>query len=217
MNNLYKNLKKNNNLLIKETTGEYAIFLNTFVNKIRKYAIKSQATENTLKEIIQEIIDAYHQNIRFSSFIPSKEEYINDKLEKFTKAYKPKYSIKETIIITLCSAFLIGFMVLSIILKQPVDFETPKEVKVEEGIFYFQEVKYAKEYIIRCTNASGHILRDIYLDDEDPDIVNIQKYNLTTITELKEPGTYIIKVKVLSNNIYQDSKWSEETTYVNYG
>lgn len=217
MNNLYKNLKKNNNLLINETTGEYAIFLNNFVNKVRKYAIKSQATENTLKEIIQEIIDAYHQNIRFSSFIPNKEEYINNKLEKFTKAYKTKYSVKETIIITLCSVFLIGFMILSIILKQPVDFETPKEVKVEEGIFYFQEVKYAKEYIIRCTNASGHILRDIYLDDDDPDIVNIQNYNLTTITELKEPGTYIIKIKVLSNNIYQDSKWSEETTYVNYG
>ncbi len=82
---------------------------------------------------------------------------------------------------------------------------------------YFQEVKYAKEYIIRCTNASGHILREIYLDDEDPEVINIQKYNLTNITELKEPGNYIIKVKVLSNNIYQDSKWSEETTYVNYG
>lgn len=217
MNNLYKNLKKNNNLLIKETTGEYAIFLNTFVNKIRKYAIKSQATENTLKEIIQEIIAAYHQNIRFSTFIPNKEEYTNTKLEKFTKAYKQKYSIKEIIIITLCLVFLIGGMILSIILKQPVDFETPKEVKVEEGIFYFQEVKYAKEYIIRCTNASGHILRDIYLDDEDPDVINIQKYNLTTITELKEPGTYIIKVKVISNDIYQDSKWSEEITYVNYG
>lgn len=217
MNNLYKKLKSDNNKLIKDVSGEYAIFLNQLIKKVRKYAIKTQATESTLKEIIEELVSSYQQNVRFSTIIPNKEQYINSKLEKFTKAYKPKYTTKEIIIITICCTLFIGFMALSIILKQPVDFETPKELKIEDGIVYFKEVKSAKEYVIRCTNASGHVLREIYLDDEDPNFISTQNYNLKTITELKEPGTYFIKVKVLSNNIYQDSKWSKEVIYVNYG
>lgn len=219
MNDLYKKLKKENNKLLKEVNGEYAYFLNQLVKEIRKYAIKSQGTESELRKIIEELINSYRQNVRFSTIVPSKQEYIEDKKTNFVKGNnKPKYTVKEIIVITICLTVFFGLAIAGIILKQPVNFETPKEVKISDtGIFSFQEVKYAKEYVIRCTNAKGEIVREIWLDDEDPEIINIQTYDITTITELKEIGTYIIKVKVISNNIYKDSKWSEEVTYVNKG
>ncbi len=216
MNDIYKKLKKENNGLVKSISGEYAIFLNELVKEIRKYAIKSQSTESKLKTIIEEIILAYQNNIRFSTFIPNKKEYIDSKKKEFVKGNnKPKYTVKEIITIVTILTIFFGLAIAGIILKQPVDFETPKNVKVENGIFYFDEVKYAKEYVIRCHSASGKVLREIYLDDEDPEVVNVVRYDLTNITELKQPGTYIIKVKVITNGVYQDSKWSKECTYVN--
>lgn len=218
MNDIYKKLKKENNALVKNISGEYAIFLNELVKEIRKYAIKSQSTESKLKTIIEEISLASQNNIRFSTFIPNKNEYIDSKKKEFVKGNnKPKYTVKEIITIVTILTIFFGLAIAGIILKQPVDFETPKNVKVENGIFYFDEVKYAKEYVIRCYSASGKVLREIYLDDEDPEVVNTtpMQYNLTNITELKQPGTYIIKVKVITNGVYKDSKWSKECTYVN--
>lgn len=218
MNDLYKKIKKDNDKLLKEVSGEYAYFLNQLVKEIRKYAIKSQGTESELKKIIEDLRYSYQQNIRFSTAVPNKTEYIENVKANFVKGNnKPKYTPKEIIIISICLITFFGLAIWGIILKQPVDFETPKEVKISNGIFSFQEVKYAKEYVIRCTNAKGQVLREIWLDDEDPEVINIQTYDVRKITELKEPGTYIIKVKVISNNVYKDSKWSEEVTYVNLG
>lgn len=217
MNELYKKMKKENNLLIKELSGEYALFISEFVREIRKYAIKTQNTELKLKQIIEETITAYINQVRFSTYIPSKEEYLNKQKKEFIKdTHKPKYTTKEIIIITLCLTFFIGFAIIGIILKQPVDFDPPKNVTIENGTVYFEEVKYAKEYVIRITNASGKLIREIYLDDEDPEVVNIFNYKLSTLSELNNPGTYLIKIKTLSNKIYQDSKWSKEVVYVKY-
>ena len=78
MSTLYKEIFKQNNNKIKELTGEYKINCEQLVKELRSYAIKTQSTEKVVEEMIDELCQGYNRNIRFTTLVVNKEEYLNN-------------------------------------------------------------------------------------------------------------------------------------------
>ena len=96
MSTLYKEIFKQNNNKIKELTGEYKINCEQLVKELRSYAIKTQSTEKVVEEMIDELCQGYNRNIRFTTLVVNKEEYLNNYKAKCYKGNdKPTFSTKE--------------------------------------------------------------------------------------------------------------------------
>ena len=98
MSNLYKDLIKQNNNKIKELTGEYKLNCESLVKELRSYGIKTLSTEKVVTEMIDELYSAYNRNVRFTTIVPNKEEYLNNyKAKCYKGAEKPTFSLNEKI------------------------------------------------------------------------------------------------------------------------
>ena len=208
MSTLYKEIFKQNNNKIKELTGEYKINCEQLVKELRSYAIKTQSTEKVVEEMIDELCQGYNRNIRFTTLVVNKEEYLNNYKAKCYKGNdKPTFSTKEKIGIAIFIIIALLFTAVTIYLQQPVSFDVPENVEIKENILTFDEVEYAEKYIVYITDVNGKTVFEKEIKDPTLD--------LSIIPELKNIGTYKIRVKVKETRIMEESEWSEVVIYFN--
>lgn len=214
MNKQYKDMVRKNNKKVKSLTGDYQIFATRVIKELRRYAIKSQHTEKVLGELLNEMRYQQNKNTRLYTYAPDVNSYIQSKYELFTKGNNhPTFNKKEIVIISIFVVIMVITAVFGIMLRRPVAFNAPSNVKIENNILYFNEVKYASSYRVKCVDANGKIIFEkTFFDDDDK--ISIGTINLTTISEMNRPGTYTIMIRTVKNGIYETSKWSKPITYV---
>ena len=206
MSNLYKDLIKQNNNKIKELTGEYKLNCESLVKELRSYGIKTLNTEKVVTEMIDELYSAYNRNVRFTTMVPNKEEYLNNyKAKCYKGADKQTFSLKEKIKIAIFIIVVVAFTAITIYLQSPVYFDIPTNVEINESILTFDEVENAEKYIVLITDVNGKTVFEKEIKDPTLD--------LSIIPELEKIGTYKVKIKVKETSIINESKWSEVVIY----
>lgn len=210
MSTLYKEMFKQNNNKVKELTGEYKINCEQFVKELRNYAIKTQSTEKVVAEMVDELYNGYNKNIRFTTLVVNKVEYLNNYKAKCYKGdARPTFSVKEKIGIIIFIVIALIFTAVTIYLQQPVSFNVPENVEIKENILTFDEVEYAEKYIVCITDVNEKKLFEKEIKDPILD--------LSIISEIENIGTYKVRVKVKETKLMEESKWSEIVIYYNGG
>lgn len=214
MDKIYQEAVKENNNIQNQLTGEYQTFSTELLKELRKYALKTKQTENNIKLLLHELVDAQTEGVRFTTFVTNKQTYLLEKQKLFTKRNaKPKFSRKEIIGITIFLLIMVFLAVYEIVLKQPVKFDVPDNVKIENNVLYFNKVEYAQKYRIICTDVQDKTIFEKIITSLDDGKTYIE-VNLTTYNELNTPGTYKIKVRTMENQIFSSSKWSKEVVFI---
>lgn len=210
MSTLYKEMFKQNNNKVKELTGEYKINCEQFVKELRNYAIKTQSTEKVVAEMVDELYNGYNKNIRFTTLVVNKVEYLNNYKAKCYKGdARPTFSVKEKIGIAIFLIIAILFATVTIYLQTPVSFDIPENIEINENVLSFDEVEYAEKYIVYIADVNGKKLFEKEIKDPILD--------LSIIPELENIGTYKVRIKVKETQIMEESKWSEVVIYYNGG
>lgn len=210
MSTLYKEMFKQNNNKVKELTGEYKINCEQFVKELRNYAIKTQSTEKVVAEMVDELYNGYNKNIRFTTLVVNKVEYLNNYKAKCYKGdARPTFSVKEKIGIIIFIVIALIFTAVTIYLQTPVSFDIPENIEINENVLTFDEVEYAEKYIVYITDVNGKKLFEKEIKDPILD--------LSIIPELENIGTYKVRIKVKETQIMEESKWSEVVIYYNGG
>lgn len=208
MSTLYKEMYKQNNKKVKELTGEYKINAENFVKEIRSYAVETQGTEKVIAEMIEELYNGYTRNIRFTSIVKNKQEYLNIYKSKCYKgSTKQKFTLKEKIGIGIFIVIAFAFTAFTIYLQQPVSFDTPENVVIENNILTFDKVESADKYIILITDVNDKTVFE--KEVKEP------KLDLSIISEIDHIGTYKVRVKTKETSYMEESDWSEVVIYIN--
>jgi len=212
MDELYHTLKRQNNLILKQLDVDYSIVVKPLIKRLRKESAITDSTEHVLNLLLKEIKESQDNNIKYSTFSFNRNLYEETSL-KLTKRseVKNKYSLKEIIIISSFLIGLIGFAVFQIILSLPVKFDSVSNIYVSGNDLVFTEIEYAEEYEVYFYKDNVLLQKVKVLDNDE---ANVCVLNLSTISEIQNPGTYIIKIKVLSNDIYSESKFSKDFEYI---
>ncbi len=210
MGNLYKDTIKENNKKVKELTGEYKLNCEKFVKEIREYAIQTLNTEQVISEMIEELYNGYNKNIRFSTLVDNKNDYLNNyKAKCYKGAGKQSFTLKEKIGIVFFLIIAAAFTIITIYLQQPVSFDIPTNIEITENVLSFDKVEYAEKYMVLITDVND---KKIYEKE-----IKTTTLDLSTISEIDEVGTYKIKVRVQETSVMEESKWSEVVIYYNGG
>ena len=206
MNELYKKLLKDNKKSIKQFTGEYKMFLEKIIKEIRSYSIKSQSTEKVIEEIITEFKNNYDKNIRFSSFIPSINKYIETKKEQcIENKAKQKFNLKEKIWIAIFIIIMVGVTIFGFIIKRPVKYDCPTNIVITENVISFDPVEAANKYTIIITDINGNYVTQIS--------TKYTTYNLSNINSLKNGVTYYIYLQTEETKLMKTSDKSDPIKY----
>ena len=213
MTKIYKNSVKENNLLLESLSGEYQISTKKIVKELRKYSLKSLATEQYLNSLIKMFIDNQNKGVRYSSIVSSISNFIEQEQEKLVKdPHKQKFSLKDKIVIGTFLVIMIGITIFSYIMSRPVKFDAPSNVKIENDVLYYDEVDLATKYLINISTIGGVSICDKILYDNQNK--NVGSLDLKKLEQLQNSGTYIIRIQTIENEIMESSEWSEEVTYV---
>ena len=206
MNDLYKKLLKDNKKAIKQFTGEYKMWVERITKEIRSFAVKSQATEKVIQEIIEEFKENYDKNIRFSSFVTNINKYIASKKELCSEnKTKQKFNFKDKIVICIFILIMVGVTVFGILLKRPVKFDYPSNIVITENVISYDAVEGASKYKIIINDIHGNFVTEIS--------TKYTSYNLSNITSLKTGVTYYIYLQTEETNIMDASVKSEAIIY----
>lgn len=206
MNDLYKKLLKENNQNINYFTGEYGINLKKIVKEIRDYSIKSQSTEKVIENIIESFKENYDKNIRFYSFIKDINQFILEKKELcIENNEKQRFNIKEKIGIGIFVFVMIAFTIIGIVLKRPVKYDAPENIKIVDNIISYDGVEAANKYSIIIKDIHGNLVTQIS--------TQYTQYNLNTVSSLQKGVTYYIYLQTEETSLMDRSEESEAIVY----
>ena len=206
MNDLYKKLLKENNQNINYFTGEYGINLKKIVKEIRDYSIKSQSTEKVIENIIESFKENYDKNIRFYSFIKDINQFILEKKELcIENKEKQRFNIKEKIGIGIFVFVMIAFTIIGIVLKRPVKYDAPENIKIVDNIISYDGVEAATKYSIIIKDIHGNLVTQIS--------TQYTQYNLNTVSSLQKGVTYYIYLQTEETSLMDRSEESEAIVY----
>ncbi len=180
-NKRYKEIKKENDLIVSHLTGNYQRIAYIYIKKARGYAIKNIDTEMKIQDVIKLLEENDFTKMPFHLVITDENEFINNNIQKLSKQVKDPDRIKTIVGVSLIALFIIAWTAISIWMRQ--DAKAPKVQNVKYELITDTSIKITWDehnlasngYYIWMEDNKGNILEGKYSIREENYIFTIEK------------------------------------------
>ena len=100
---------------------------------------------------------------------------------------------------------MIAFTIIGIVLKRPVKYDAPENIKIVDNIISYDGVEAANKYSIIIKDIHGNLVTQIS--------TQYTQYNLNTVSSLQKGVTYYIYLQTEETSLMDRSEESEAIVY----
>ncbi len=213
-NNRYKELINENNERVSYLGDSYKRVADIYVKKARGYGIKSIDTEVRISEVLEELEGYNNKGIDVNIAIPSLTTYVEENVQKLSKAPSFVPKLKEIIAVSIFLLCLIGYFVISGIFNKKAELAAPTNISVvleADKSFYITWIhnELATEgYYLEVYDGDNNLLKEV---DVPMRVQEGRQYVALKDLIYQEGTVYTFKIICEETDNYAES---EEAIYV---
>ena len=201
MDDRYKQIKKENEDIVKYLGDSYQNIANIYMKKARGFGAKNIDTEVKIKSVLEEIRSFDEDHRVYSEAIPNENDFINEKMKNISKRSSSKEKVSSIIAGTILIVVLVVWIAVGQYLGRTVHLDEPKDVTAfvmspTSVKVTWKDVQLAKQYEIYYVTPSNQ--------EKATRTISATEY---VFNDLTERGTYKFFVRCAADKNFGSSDY----------